>query len=448
MYLSAYRVKFCLVLALCAGVSGDFALAQQQKPTPAPSRAEGNAQSQGSAAANKPCPKGVESTWNNCTGTTEFPNGDRYVGNFRNGMPDGIGTYYWKNGRQYSGEVKNARASGKGKFTTRTNIVYQGDFIDGKISGKGTVDYPSGAKYIGELKDFRRAGPGVFTAENGDKFKGDFINDEMAPTGVLELSNGDTFSGEIQAMKPNGKGAYTFKDGRKLNGTFVAGEPSGQGTLLASDGSQLASGEFAGWESLTKPEDAKPAEPAAAPQQSAQVLDPNDVFIVTPQGLPEPQQSPEPAPARATNSDEQNSQTAFTQSAPPAGAVSSPPSIAPVTTPSASGGGAPVICRFKNGFWYDSVQCDVIGDQVAIREIVFNRGQCPSATEGLSALQSMKQKDGGNITLLFRALFLNIKDFRKPKTFGERIEIPVLSCANLLEYTVEANNTVQTWKTY
>lgn len=446
MFLLAYRVKIFLVLALCFGVSGGFALAQQPKATPAPTRSDGNAQSQGTSSANKPCPNGAAASWNNCTGTTELPNGDRYVGNFRNGLPDGIGTYYWQNGRQYSGEIKNARASGKGKFTTLANIIYEGDFIDGKIVGKGSVYYPNGARYVGELKDFRRVGQGIYTVKNGDKFTGEFVNDEMAPIGVLALSNGDSFSGEIQAMKPNGKGTYTFKDGRKLIGLFATGAPRGAGTLFASDGSQLASGDFAGWDSLTGSQTAKSAEQAAAPQQSAQVPDPNDVFIVPPQGSSETQQSSEPAPAADTIS--QNSQVANPQPAPANEAISPPSPIAPATTSSASVGNGPVICRFKNGFWYDSVQCDVIGDRVAIREIVFNRGQCPSATEGLKALTDMKQKDGGNITLLFRAIFLNVKDFRKPKTFGERIEIPVVSCTNLLEYTVEANNTVQTWKTY
>jgi hypothetical protein len=32
-----------------------------------------------------------------------FANGDKYVGCFKNGKPDGYGEYFWKNGSVYKG---------------------------------------------------------------------------------------------------------------------------------------------------------------------------------------------------------------------------------------------------------------------------------------------------------------------------------------------------------
>src|SRR5208337_2273850 len=42
--------------------------------------------------------------WNNCQGSFTSPNGDLYVGEFRNGLANGHGTYTSANGDKYVGE--------------------------------------------------------------------------------------------------------------------------------------------------------------------------------------------------------------------------------------------------------------------------------------------------------------------------------------------------------
>ena len=42
-------------------------------------------------------------------GTTTYPDGEKYVGDFKNDKPNGQGTYTWKNGDEYVGEWKNGK---------------------------------------------------------------------------------------------------------------------------------------------------------------------------------------------------------------------------------------------------------------------------------------------------------------------------------------------------
>lgn len=406
--------------------------------------------SESDALATKSCPRGVAEEWDNCNGVSEFQNGDRYIGKFSKGLPDGIGTYYWRNGREYFGEFKRGLPNGKGKFTDMSNSVYIGDFVDGRMSGKATVDYQNGAKYVGEYKDDRKNGKGTYTYANGDKFTGDFADDDMTPNGVLELANGDKYSGAFKSLKPQGKGAYTFKDGRKFTGDFAAGEPQGQGTLVAADGTVLATGLFNGWDSVANPDQRKPADMAVAAAPAPAAQDQNKVITVT----PAPVTPADPAQGAATEPPQakpvEKPQQAPVPAAPaaPAPKAEKPKIAAAPPVAIASDVASPVHCRFNAGFWMDTIQCDVVEETAEIKDISFNRGKCPSASDGLKQLQAMQERDGANLTLVFRAFFVKAEDFRGLRKFGDRIEIPVVNCPNLLEFTVEANETSKTWKTY
>ena len=67
-------------------------------------------------------------------GTMTHVNGDKYEGEFKNGMHHGKGTYTWG-----SGPNKGDR--------------YVGEFKDGNWNGKGTYTFKDGRKLVGEWKD-------------------------------------------------------------------------------------------------------------------------------------------------------------------------------------------------------------------------------------------------------------------------------------------------------
>ena len=75
-----------------------------------------------SAAALPPCPGSYnQTTWTNCEGNWTAPNGDKYVGEWRDGKKHGQGTYYfladnqWK-GDKYVGEHRDDKRNGQGGF--------------------------------------------------------------------------------------------------------------------------------------------------------------------------------------------------------------------------------------------------------------------------------------------------------------------------------------------
>ena len=53
-------------------------------------------------------------------------NGDKYVGNFKNGMQDGKGTFTWANGAVYEGSWRNNKRDGRGVYKWSNGDVYDG----------------------------------------------------------------------------------------------------------------------------------------------------------------------------------------------------------------------------------------------------------------------------------------------------------------------------------
>jgi|TARA_B110000116_G_scaffold258885_1_gene260442 hypothetical protein len=55
--------------------------------------------------------------WNNCKGTMTYPDGDKYVGEWKDGKGHGQGTYTWASGSKYVGEWKDGKRQGQGTYT-------------------------------------------------------------------------------------------------------------------------------------------------------------------------------------------------------------------------------------------------------------------------------------------------------------------------------------------
>ena len=53
----------------------------------------------------------------NGRGTFVLPDGSKYVGTFKAGVPEGRGSFFFKDGRVYTGDYRGGRRTGKGKFT-------------------------------------------------------------------------------------------------------------------------------------------------------------------------------------------------------------------------------------------------------------------------------------------------------------------------------------------
>ena len=130
----------------------------------------------------------VEGDCKNGKGTYKYATGpgkgDDYVGEWKNGKRNGIGTYTDVSGHHYQG-----------------SCTYVGEWKNDLFHGQGTYIWDVGAKYVGEFKNGLFDGQGTFARINGAKYVGEFKK--------------GTF---------NGKGTYTFADGTVNMGLWKNGE--------------------------------------------------------------------------------------------------------------------------------------------------------------------------------------------------------------------------------
>ncbi|TYJ40770.1 hypothetical protein E1A91_A04G163500v1 [Gossypium mustelinum] len=137
-----------------------------------------------------------------------FPNGDLYVGDFKETLPHGKGKYTWSDG-----------------------TVYDGDWDAGKMAGKGLLIWPSGAKYNGDISGGYLHGFGAFTASDGSIYEGHWRMNIRHGYGKKKYSNSDIYEGEWKEGEHEGKGIYFWNNGNKYTGNWKRGKMHGRGVM-------------------------------------------------------------------------------------------------------------------------------------------------------------------------------------------------------------------------
>ena len=69
---------------------------------------------------------------------------------------------------------KGTHTYGKGEWEGEK---YVGEYKDGKMHGQGTYTWTSGDKYLGEFKNDQKHGQGTYTWADGKNYVGEFKND-------------------------------------------------------------------------------------------------------------------------------------------------------------------------------------------------------------------------------------------------------------------------------
>jgi len=110
----------------------------------------------------------------NGLGVMTYPNGEKYVGEFRDGYINGQGTYTWSDGDMYEGEFKDGKRHGQGTYTWSGGNKYEGEYKDGEIDGKGTQTFSDGRKWTGEFRKNKRWNTTIYN-KNGNII-GKFVN--------------------------------------------------------------------------------------------------------------------------------------------------------------------------------------------------------------------------------------------------------------------------------
>ena len=102
--------------------------------------------------------------------TINFPDESKYVGEVKNGKPNGKGTLtYPDKGGKYDGDWKNGKYHGDGKLTYYDGGIYIGQFKNGKCDGYGDFKIRGGQKYSGNWKNGKYHGQGTLIWTNWDE---------------------------------------------------------------------------------------------------------------------------------------------------------------------------------------------------------------------------------------------------------------------------------------
>lgn len=105
----------------------------------------------------------------------------------------------WPNGDRYEGQMRGDLPQGMGMYTSADGTVYTGQFDSGKPHGTGKLSFANGDVYTGEFRDDRMCGKGTYLYANGDRFMGSFENDVPHGEGAHILASGKVYAGLWEA---------------------------------------------------------------------------------------------------------------------------------------------------------------------------------------------------------------------------------------------------------
>ena len=175
----------------------------------------------GAPKATNMAPKATYTTQGKGTFTGTNGNKFEYIGELKDGKPNGKGKAIWPNGDAYEGEWKDGKMHGRGKITWYNGNVYEGEWRDGKRHGHGKKTWLNGDAYEGEWKDGKMHGRGKITWYNGN---------------VCTKVNGGTTRDTVMERKPGAMVMRTKVNGRTARCTAVERLPGIMATCTKVNG--------------------------------------------------------------------------------------------------------------------------------------------------------------------------------------------------------------------
>lgn len=130
-----------------------------------------------------------------------YPNGQKYVGSWKNNYPHGAGTQTGPDGTMYTGSFKNGKQDGAGTLALPTGEMYVGSFKNNKRNGTGTNTWPTGEKYVGSWKNDKRHGTGTQTYPNGQMYSGSFKNDKQFENSIQRAQDEAKAQGDCRTWE-------------------------------------------------------------------------------------------------------------------------------------------------------------------------------------------------------------------------------------------------------
>ena len=173
--------------------------------------------------------------------THSLLNGDSFVGELKDGKPDGHGKLITDNGSIEGnfvdgmivniGSLRSFRGHYVGEFRCNTPHGFgresyqygfrEGQWIDGEMTGKGVREFGDRTKLTGNFVKGIAVGYGVEEYREGTKYEGNFEDNQKNGWGKETFLNGSTYEGEYVDKYFQGNGTFTFPSGKVWSGKFI-----------------------------------------------------------------------------------------------------------------------------------------------------------------------------------------------------------------------------------
>jgi hypothetical protein len=108
-----------------------------------------------------------------------YPDGKRYLGQWKYRERNGAGILVEPDGSRYLGEFSSGRRHGWGMLVFADDRKYIGEFNRGVRDGWGTMTFPDGRRYVGQFTNGARTGQGTMIFPDGRALGGQFIDGQL-----------------------------------------------------------------------------------------------------------------------------------------------------------------------------------------------------------------------------------------------------------------------------
>lgn len=110
-----------------------------------------------------------------------------YVGEWKEGLRHGVGTYKWNNGDTYLGTWSEDKRHGEGTYIWHDGSKYKGNYSHGIRSGYGIYYYTNGTIYEGTWQNNLKHGIANFYYKESVNIGGKYFNNEyVSGTGITQ----------------------------------------------------------------------------------------------------------------------------------------------------------------------------------------------------------------------------------------------------------------------
>lgn len=146
-----------------------------------------------------------------------------YSGSMLDGVPDGVGKFESSNGSgemyTYIGEWKSGHFEGMGTSVFENGTLISGTYSNDYLNGNCIV-VNNNSVYLGDSSNGSLTGSGTLLTLTSERYKGEFKDGLFDGTGTCYYANGNYFEGEFSNHCINGEGTYYYPSGQYMIGDF------------------------------------------------------------------------------------------------------------------------------------------------------------------------------------------------------------------------------------